>query len=156
MLLCLSLKINKCQSNYLEDNSSWFPSCSQSLLLCALFLPHHLVVWSQSIGSSYTHTGGLEVTQVIMTATKRHTSKWTGCCKWQPDWPLSDIPQHQHLHSRVPVYLCVTAYNKIGSSSAQCEPVRHQIGTLWPHKILHVSFMDCMVSAFVASFCLQK
>ena len=34
-----------------------------------------------------------------------YTFNWTGHSKRQPDWPLSDIPQHQHLHSRVPVHL---------------------------------------------------
>ena len=79
---------------------------------------------------SYTHTGGLEVTQVIVTATKTILPN-------ELDVPNGNLIDPSQTYLNISTFTAgfqytfsVTAYNELGSSSAQCEPVRHQIGTL--------------------------
>ena len=78
---------------------------------------------------SYTHTGGLGLIQVIVTATKAILSTELEV----PNGNLTDPSQTSldisTFTAGFQYIFSVTAYNEIGSNSVQCEPVRHQIGT---------------------------
>ena len=78
---------------------------------------------------SYTHIGGVELTQVIVTATK-------GILSTELDIPNGNLTDPSQTSLNISTFTAgfqytfsVTAYNKLGSSYVQCEPVRHQIGT---------------------------
>ena len=83
---------------------------------------------------SYTHTGGVELTQVIVTATK-------GILSTELDIPNGNLTDPSQTSLNISTFTAgfqytfsVTAYNELGSSYVQCEPVRHQIGTFWAHE----------------------
>ena len=78
---------------------------------------------------SYTHTGGLELTQVIMTA---HRDVQTNI---QVDVPNGNLTDPSQTYLNISTFTTgfsytfqVTTYNKLGSSTAQCDPVIHLIG----------------------------
>ena len=78
---------------------------------------------------SYTHTGGVELTQVIVTATK-------GILSAELDIPNGNLTDPSQTYLNISTFMAgflytfsVTAYNELGSNSVECEPVRHQIGT---------------------------
>ena len=78
---------------------------------------------------SFTHTGGLELTQVMVTAYKGVQSNI------QLDVPngnLTDLSQMSldiaTLAAGFQYTFQVTAYNKLDRSTAQCDPVIHLIG----------------------------
>ena len=78
---------------------------------------------------SYMHTGGLELTQVIVTA---HRGVQTNI---QVDVPNGNLNDPSQTYLNISTFTAgfeytfqVTAYNKLGSSSAQCGPVIHLIG----------------------------
>ena len=77
---------------------------------------------------NYIHTGGLELTQVIVTATKGILSTELEV----PNGNLTDLSQTSldisTFTAGFQYIFSVTAYNELGSSSVQCERVEHQIG----------------------------
>ena len=84
---------------------------------------------------NYTHTGGLELTRVIVTATKgSFTSDVSNGNLTDPSQTYLNISTFTAGFSYI---FTVTAYNQLGSSSVQCDSVRHLIGMC-----LFVS--DCM------------
>ena len=78
---------------------------------------------------SYTHTGGLELTQVIVTA-------YMGVlANIQLDVPNGNLTDLSQMSLDIATFTAgfqytfqVTAYNLLSSSTAQCEPVMHLIG----------------------------
>ena len=79
---------------------------------------------------SYTHTGGLELTQVIVTTLKGIQSNI------QLDVPNGNLADLSQMSLDIATFTAgfeytfsVTAYNQLGSSSVQCDPVTHRIGT---------------------------
>ena len=79
---------------------------------------------------SYTHTGGLDLTQVIITATK-------GDLATELDVPNGNLTDLSQTYLNISTFIAgfeytftVTAYNELGSSTVQCNPVTHQIGKL--------------------------
>ena len=80
---------------------------------------------------SYTHTGGLELTQVVVTA-------YVGVLTTELDVPNGNLSDPSQTYLNISTFNAgfeytfqVTAYNELGSSSVRCNPVRHQIGTCW-------------------------
>ena len=78
---------------------------------------------------NYTHTGGLELTQVIVTATK-------GILATELDVPNGNLTNPTQTYLNIATFTAgflytftVTAYNQLGSSSVQCNHVTHQVGT---------------------------
>ena len=78
---------------------------------------------------SYTHTGGLELIRVIVTA-------YMGTlANIQLDVPNGNLTDLSQMSLDIATFIAgfqytfqVTAYNKLGSSTAQCNPVMHLIG----------------------------
>ena len=78
---------------------------------------------------NFTHTGGLELTQVIVTA-------YMGTlANIQLDVPNGNLTDLSQMSLDIATFIAgfqytfqVTAYNKLGSSTAQCNPVIHLIG----------------------------
>ena len=78
---------------------------------------------------NYTHTGGLELTRVIVTA-------YMGTlANIQLDVPNGNLTDLSQMSLDVATFTAgfrytfsVTAYNQLGSSTAQCDPVIHLIG----------------------------
>ena len=77
---------------------------------------------------SYTHTGGLKLTRVIVTATK-------GLLQTKLDVPNGDLTDLDQTYLNIDTFIVgfsytftVTAYNQLGSSTTQCNPVTHRIG----------------------------
>ena len=82
---------------------------------------------------NYTHTGGLKLTQVIVTA-------YMGIlANIQLDVPNGNLTDLSQMSLDIATFTAgfqytfqVTAYNQFGSSTAQCDPVMHLIGmSLW-------------------------
>ena len=91
---------------------------------------------------NYTHTGGLELTRVIVTAYKGIQSNI------QLDVPDGNLTDLSQMSLNIATFTAgfqytfqVTAYNQLGSSTAQCDPVIHLIG---------ISMSVCIVSACVS------
>ena len=87
---------------------------------------------------SYTHTGGLELTQVIVTATKGNLAA-------ELDVPNGNLTDLYQTYLNIDTFTAgfsytftVTAYNQLGSSSVQCDPVTHRIGTCQNSLYLHL------------------
>ena len=77
---------------------------------------------------NYTHTGGLDLTQVIVTATKGNLAT---------DVPNGNLTDPSQTYIDIDTFTAgfsytfsVTAYNQLGSNTTQCDPVTHQIGKL--------------------------
>ena len=88
---------------------------------------------------SYTHTGGLELTQVIVTAIK-------GVLTTELDVPNGNLTDLDQMYLNIDTFTAgfsytftVTAYNQLGSSSVQCNPVTHQIGMCRNSLYMYVS-----------------
>ena len=82
-----------------------------------------------TVGWRYTHTGGLKLTQVVVTATKGIQSNI------QLDLPNGNLTDFSQMFLDIATFTAgfaytfqVTAYNQPGSSTAQCDPVIHLIG----------------------------
>ena len=82
---------------------------------------------------NYTHTGGLELTQVMVTA-------YMGTlANIQLDVPNGNLTDLSQMSLDIATFTAgfqytfqVTAYNQLGSNTAQCDPVMHLIGmSLW-------------------------
>ena len=78
---------------------------------------------------NYTHTGGLELTQVIVTAYMGVLSNI------QLDIPNGNLTDFSQMFLDIATFTAgfgytfqVTAHNQLGSSTAQCDPVIHLIG----------------------------
>ena len=88
---------------------------------------------------NYTHTGGLELTQVIVTATK-------GVLTTELDVPNGNLTDLNQMYLNISTFTAgflytftVTAYNQLGSSTVQCNPVTHQIGMCQNSLYMYVS-----------------
>ena len=78
---------------------------------------------------SYTHTGGLDLTQVVVTAMK-------GILTTELDVPNGNLTDLDQMYLNISTFTAgfsyiftVAAYNQLGSSTVQCNPVTHRIGT---------------------------
>ena len=91
---------------------------------------------------NYTHTGGLELTRVFVTA-------YMGIlANIQLDVPNGNLTDLSQMSLDIATFTAgfqytfqVTAYNQFGSSTAQCDPVMHLIG-------MNLSFCDCQCMGF--------
>ena len=91
---------------------------------------------------NYTHTGGLELTRVFVTA-------YMGIlANIQLDVPNGSLTDLSQMSLDIATFTAgfqytfqVTAYNQFGSSTAQCDPVMHLIG-------MNLSFCDCQCMGF--------
>ena len=76
---------------------------------------------------NYIHSGGLELTQVIVTATKGLLSTDV------PNGNLTDPSQRfldiDTFTAGFSYTFSVTASNQLGSNTTQCDPITHRIGT---------------------------
>ena len=107
---------------------------------------------------SYTHTGGLDLTQVIVTATK-------GILTTELDVPNGNLTDLDQMYLNIDTFTAgfsytftVTAYNQLGSNSVQCNPVTHRIGTcLFQNSSEHIMCLHFLwIGICFCSLCQQK
>ena len=117
--------ISKCQSNYSTAQLIPFLSSVPAPVCPSVPTSSNGVI---TVRWSYTHTGGLELTQVIVTATKGNLAT---------DVPNGNLTDPSQMYLNIDTFTAgfsytftVTAYNQLGSSTVQCNPVTHQMGKL--------------------------
>lgn len=83
----------------------WIPQSFLSSCSCMLYSSHFLWWCNHHPLELYTHWGAGAHTSFCDCLHGHTCQHSTGCSQWKPDWPLSDVPWHSHLHSRVPIHL---------------------------------------------------
>lgn len=97
---CVCSIFNYSFANSPSVNSSFLSSCS-----CVLYSSHFFWWCNHHPLELYTHWGAGAHTSFCDCLHGHTCQHSTGCSQWKPDWPLSDVPWHSHLHSRVPIHL---------------------------------------------------